>query len=58
MKSYGEYKKELESILEKINSSHNFEEMAELYEKGSAIIQILEKKISQQKKVISKVIKK
>ncbi|MDK2819020.1 MAG: hypothetical protein KFW21_06200 [Spirochaetota bacterium] len=55
--SYNSKKKELENIIDNIDSSQSFEEKEELYIKGIEIINELEKSLIKQQDVISTIIK-
>ena len=55
--SYNSKKKELENIIDNIDSSQSFEEKEELYIKGIEIINELEKSLIIQQDVISTIIK-
>ena len=55
--SYNTKKKELENIIDNIDSSQSFEEKEELYIKGIEIINELEKSLIKQQDVISTIIK-
>ncbi|MGL4394059.1 MAG: hypothetical protein ACRCS8_02420 [Brevinema sp.] len=58
MKTYSEYKLELESLIKKMNESEDFEVISKTYIEASAIIQILEDKLSSEEKLVVKNIKK
>ena len=55
--SYSSKKQELENIIDDIDSSQSFEEKEELYIKGIEIVNELEKNLTKQQDVISKIIK-
>ena len=55
--SYNTKKQELENIIDNIDSSQSFEEKEELYIKGIEIVNELEKNLTKQQDVISKIIK-
>ena len=55
--SYNSKKQELENIIDNIDSSQSFEEKEELYIKGIEIVNELEKNLTKQQYVISKIIK-
>ena len=55
--SYNLKKQELENIIDNIDSSQSFEEKEELYIKGIEIVNELEKNLTKQQDVISKIIK-
>ena len=55
--SYNSKKQELENIIDDIDSSQSFEEKEELYIKGIEIVNELEKNLTKQQDVISKIIK-
>ena len=55
--SYSSKKQELENIIDNIDSSQSFEEKEELYIKGIEIVNELEKNLTKQQDVISKIIK-
>ena len=55
--SYNSKKQELENIIDNIDSSQSFEEKEELYIKGIEIVNELEKNLTKQQDVISKIIK-
>ncbi len=55
--SYTSKKQELENIIDDIDSSQSFEEKEELYIKGIEIVNELEKNLTKQQDVISKIIK-
>ncbi|MGL4388940.1 MAG: hypothetical protein ACRCTJ_06075 [Brevinema sp.] len=54
MKTYNQYKLDLEILINKMNHSEDFEEISKTYIEASAIIKIMEEKLSSHQKLIVK----